>query len=163
MNWDAIGAVGEIISALVVALTLGYFAIQLRAAKDAAADANRLERAKGVREMMLATSLNNELRMTLTKGLNLEGYYEKLGNDLKMSPDEASSFDWAMLYWFWLHWGQFASETRSTDVEELTNVVQQFYTNPVVRKCWENSPWAKPALDRDFVSFVDKILSSSND
>ena len=112
---------------------------------------------------MLATSLNDEFRMTLTKGLNLEGYYEKLGNDLKMSPDEASSFDWAMLYWFWLHWGQFASETRSTDIEELTNVVQQFYTNPGVKKCWENSPWAKPALDRDFVSFVDQILSSSND
>ena len=55
MNWDAIGAIGEIISALVVALTLGYFAIQVRADKDAAADANRLERAKGVREMMLAT------------------------------------------------------------------------------------------------------------
>ena len=112
---------------------------------------------------MLATSLNDEFRMTLTKGLNLEGYYEKLGNDLKMSPDEASSFDWVMLYWFWLHWRQFASVTRSTDIEELTNVVQQFYTNPGVRKCWESSPWAKTALSRDFVSFVDLVLSSSND
>ena len=55
MNWEAIGAIGEIIGAAAVALTLGYFAIQLRASKDAAADANRLERAKGVREMMLAT------------------------------------------------------------------------------------------------------------
>ena len=111
-------------------MTLGYFAIQVRAAKDAAADANRLERAKGVREMMLATSLNDEFKKTLTKGLNLESYYETLGEDLKMPPHEASSFDWAMLYWIWLYWVQFTCETRSTDVEELTNVVQQFYTNP---------------------------------
>ena len=152
MNWEAIAAVGEIVSAMVVALTLGYFAIQLRAAKDAAADINRLERAKGVREMMLATSLNNEL----------ESYYQELGKHLQMSPEEASTFDWAMLYWFWLHWGQFASETRDTDIEELSNVVRQFYANPGVRKCWERSPWAKPVLEHDFVSFVDEVLKKNN-
>ena len=69
MNWETIAAFGKIVSAMVVAFTLGYFVIQLRAAKDAAADINRLERAKGVREMMLATSLNNDLRETVTKGL----------------------------------------------------------------------------------------------
>ena len=162
MNWEAIAAIGEIISAMAVALTLGYFAIQLRAAKAAAADINRPERAKGVREMMLATSLNDELRGTLTKGLKLESYYEELGKDLQMSPGEASSFDWAMLYWFWLHWGQFASETRKTDIEELANVVRQFYANPGVRECWERSPWAKPVLDNDFVSFVDEVLKKNN-
>ena len=106
MNWEAIGAIGEIIGAAAVALTLGYFAIQLRASKDAAADANRLERAKGVREMMLATSLNAEFKEIITKGLQLQNYYEELGKDLNMTPEEASTFDWAMLYWFWLHWGQ---------------------------------------------------------
>ncbi len=30
MNWDAIGAVGEILGALVVVVTLGYLAIQIR-------------------------------------------------------------------------------------------------------------------------------------
>ena len=162
MNWEAIAAVGEIVSAMVVALPLGYFAIQLRAAKAAAADINRLERAKGVREMMLATSLNNDLRETVTKGLKLESYYQELGKDLQMSPEEASTFDWAMLYWFWLHWGQFASETRDTDIEELANVVRQFYANPGVRECWERSPWAKPVLEHDFVSFVDEVLKKNN-
>ena len=44
MNWEAIGALGEIISALVVAITLAYFDIQLRSSREAASDANRLER-----------------------------------------------------------------------------------------------------------------------
>ena len=47
MNWDAIGAIGEITGALAVVLTLGYFGIQIRAAREAAADTNRLQRCKG--------------------------------------------------------------------------------------------------------------------
>ena len=31
MNWDAIGAVGEIIGALAVVVTLAYLAVQIRA------------------------------------------------------------------------------------------------------------------------------------
>ena len=52
MNWEAIGAIGEIVGALAVVLTLGYLANQVRHAKEAAADTNRLERSKGVRDMM---------------------------------------------------------------------------------------------------------------
>ena len=44
MNWEAIGAIGEIVGALAVVLTLGYLANQVRHAKEAAADTNRLER-----------------------------------------------------------------------------------------------------------------------
>ncbi len=78
-----------------------------------------------------------------------------------MSSDEAASFDWAMLYWFWLHWGQYASTTKASDVEELRNLISIFYSNPGVRLCWENSPWAKPVLEKDFVNFVDEILIES--
>ena len=55
MNWDAIGAIGEITGALAVVLTLGYFGIQIRAAREAAADTNRLHHSNGVREIMLAS------------------------------------------------------------------------------------------------------------
>ena len=55
MNWDAIGAIGEITGAIAVVLTLGYFGIQIRAAREAAADTNRLHRSNGVREIMLAS------------------------------------------------------------------------------------------------------------
>ena len=65
---------------MVVGVDTSYFAIHFGAAKDAAADINRLERAKGVREMMLATSLNNDLRETVTKGLKLEVIIKNSGN-----------------------------------------------------------------------------------
>lgn len=55
MNWETMSAIGEITGALAVVLTLGYFGIQVRAAKEAAADTNRLHRSNGVREIMLGS------------------------------------------------------------------------------------------------------------
>ena len=159
MNWEAIGALGEIVGALAVVLTLAYLAIQVRHAKEAAADTNRLERSKGVRDMMLASAADSGLRENLTKGLQLSDYYNEIASNLNMSSDEAASFDWAMLYWFWLHWGQYASTTKESDVEELRNVISGCYRNPGVRVCWEKSPWARPVLEKDFVNFVDEILA----
>ncbi len=159
MNWEAIGALGEIVGALAVVLTLAYLAIQVRHAKAAATDSNRLERSKGVRDMMLASAADSGLRENLTKGLQLSDYYNEIASNLNMSSDEAASFDWAMLYWFWLHWGQYASTTKESDVEELRNVISGFYRNPGVRVCWEKSPWARPVLEKDFVNFVDEILA----
>ena len=159
MNWEAIGALGEIVGALAVVLTLAYLAIQVRHAKEAAADTNRLERSKGVRDMMLASAADSGLRENLTKGLQLSDYYNEIASNLNMSSDEAASFDWAMLYLFWLHWGQYASTTKESDVEELRNVISGFYRNPGVRVCWEKSPWARPVLEKDFVNFVDEILA----
>ena len=51
MNWDAIGAVGEVLGATVVFITLVYLAMQVKSAKLTAIDANRLARAKGVTDM----------------------------------------------------------------------------------------------------------------
>ena len=109
--------------------------------------------------MMLASAADSGLREKLTKGLQLSDYYNEIASNLNMSSDEAASFDWAMLYWFWLHWGQYASTTKESDVEELRNVISGFYRNPGVRVCWEKSPWARPVLEKDFVNFVDEILA----
>ncbi|MDA1372383.1 MAG: hypothetical protein O2971_16680 [Proteobacteria bacterium] len=58
MNWEAIGAIGEILGAFAVVATLVYLATQIRYAKEAASDANRIARATGVREFNLAMATN---------------------------------------------------------------------------------------------------------
>jgi hypothetical protein len=59
MNWDAIGATGESLSAILVLITLIYLATQVRYAKNTAADTNRLARAKGVCDYQLACATND--------------------------------------------------------------------------------------------------------
>ena len=65
MNWDAIGAIGQILGAMAVLVTLGYLAVQIRVARSTATDANRLTRAAGVHEAMLALVGNENLIETL--------------------------------------------------------------------------------------------------
>jgi hypothetical protein len=163
MNWEAIGAIGEILGALVVVITLVYLASQVRHAKDASADTNRLERSKGVRDMLMASALNSDLSKTMAKGLKVQDYYAEIAPKLDLSVEEAAQFDWAMAYYFWLHWGQYASTTKESDMQELENLVAVFYAHPSVRLCWEKSPWGKPLLEDSFVSFVDEILAADPD
>ena len=40
--------------------------------------------------------------------------------------------------------------------------MQLFYNNTGVQLVWSNSPFAKPALENDFVNFVERIIIPQN-
>jgi hypothetical protein len=159
MNWEAIGAIGEIVGAVAVVGTLVYLASQVRSAKTATIDSNRLTRASGVREMCLEYTRNNELRQSTVEAYGLQPYFKTYAEKFGLSLDEASRVDFSHVYFFWLHWGQFASSIDEADVTEFTNLVENFYTRDAVRYSWENSPFVND-LDPQFQAFVNKILSS---
>jgi hypothetical protein len=52
MNWDALGAIGEIVGATAVVVTLGYLAVQIRAGTRATQSASRSEITRDYRQMM---------------------------------------------------------------------------------------------------------------
>ena len=162
MNWEAISAIGEITGALAIELTLGYFGIQVRAANEAAADTNRLHRFNGVRDIMLASIANTEIRQALEKGLGTSPLHDMFSKELGISKDEALIMHWTMLAWFWLHWGQYASTVTKKEIEELTGVVQLFYNSPGVQLVQNNILFAKPALENDFINFVEGIITPQN-
>ena len=89
MNWEAISAIGEITGALAVVLTFGYFGIQIRATRELAADTNRLHRSNGVREIMLTSIANIEIRQALEKRLGTRPLHEMFSKELGISTDEA--------------------------------------------------------------------------
>ena len=166
MNWDAIGAVGEIVGALAVVLTLAYLALQVRTARKATIDQNTLARASGVREMMLTVVENDELRMNFIRDSGVEPHYDQLARSLGVSVEEASRLEWHNSLWFWLPWGQWTATHDEKGLKELKHLIASFYSNPSIRKSWDSSPWGKPILDPEFVRFVDEILakvSSGND
>lgn len=62
INWTAIAAIGQLFSAVAVALTLIYLTMQIRRAEIAASDANRLARANGVVTFWLEAMHDPEFR-----------------------------------------------------------------------------------------------------
>lgn len=162
MNWEAIGAVGEIVGALAVVLTLVYLALQVRTAKRATIDQNTLSRADGVREMILAICQDDSLRMGVVDDAQLRHVYEDFAQSKGITVEAASKVDWQNCYWFWLHWGQWASTHDEIGINELEHLIASFYSSPGMRMSWEKSPWSKPLLDPVFVKFVDSILKDAD-
>lgn len=162
MNWDAIGAAGEVLGALAVVFTLLYLALQVRDSKKATADSNRLERAVGVREGMLAAAQNDDLRYSFDKTAGLSEFHESMAHNLGVSVDEAARSHYFTVYWFWVHWGQFSSTTERRDLTDLENLINRLYQNQPFDYCWKHSPWAAPILDREFVNFVDDLLDRTS-
>jgi hypothetical protein len=111
--------------------------------------------------MMLATATNTELANSVSKSHGLGPYHEAYAAQFGVAPAEAGRSDWFHVYYFWLHWGQYASSTSAKDIAELKNLVTAFYQLPAVRYSWDHSPYAKPVLDPEFVEFVDHTLSIS--
>ena len=160
MNWEAIGAIGEILGATVVFITLAYLATQVRFAKLAAADTNRLARAKGVTDMQLAMLGSPDTLAAFMKANKTLDYYESLAEDLGISSEEAQKTDTMCIYWFWLHWGQFRSQNTLEDIEELAQTVGKFYQLPAMLYCWNNSPFGKALLEDKFGKFVDESIAA---
>ena len=86
MNWDAVGALSEAVGAITVVVTLAYLATQIRYAKVAASDSNRLTRANGVREMYLALSQDPSLGLALAKvDPDADDYFRRFGEAFGIS------------------------------------------------------------------------------
>ena len=160
MNWDAIGAVGEITGAIAVVATLAYLALQVRFAKTVAAESNRLTRATGVRDALLAQATNDELRNSMTRTYGLQAWYEQFGQAFDVSADDAGRADAMHLYWFWVHWAQWAATNDERGYAELTHIIRSFYSTPAIRYSWDHAPFAKPILEPGFVEFVEAALAA---
>ncbi len=158
MNWEAIGAIGEIVGALAVIVTLIYLALQIRYTHRVAADTNRRYRASGVMDGMKLLVSDEGLRKSWSKAIKLEEIYDELGKKLNLSQDEATKFDYFFIYWIWLHWGQYLSVSTDEDREEIEHLVANFYSIEALQICLRDSPF-RNTLDEKFVQFIEEVTA----
>jgi hypothetical protein len=163
MNWEAIGAVGETLGAFLVLITLIYLATQVRYAKNAAADANRLARAKGVCDLQLIAASNDQLNQSNIAANGWISWYQELAANRSITVEEAMRADAMSTYWFWLHWGQFTSTNNREDLLELGDTIGKFYQAPAIKYSWEKGPFSKPLLSKEFIVFVEKYMAKYSD
>lgn len=158
LNWEAVGAVGELVGAFAVIVTLAYLALQIRYTHRVAADTNRRYRASGVMDGMKVLVSDDGLRNSWTKSLKLEDIYDDLGQKLNLSQDEATKFDYFFLYWVWLHWGQYLSVSTDEDLQEIEHIVANFYSLEALQICLKHSPF-RNTLDEKFVQFIEEVTA----
>jgi len=92
MNWEAIGAIGEIMGALAVVATLGYLAVQIR---------QNTEREQLGQEFV-SNQYFNELRMLIAGDEALADIEARgIRNVSSLSELERRRFDELMVSWIW--------------------------------------------------------------
>jgi hypothetical protein len=127
MNWDAIGAVGEMIGSLAVVVTLVYLALQVRTAKvESSSNAIAVER-----EVYLAT------RAQFVENADL---WVKGNSGGELSASERFAFDElvsakADQHFFWFARGVVSGNALDQQVA-ITDLALFFHRFPVAYACW---------------------------
>jgi hypothetical protein len=99
MNWNALGAIGEIIGALAVFLTLGYLAVQIR------------QNTKAVRASALDSSVSavNNVRVAIFQSSEVTALYQEgLVNPEELGDGERERFRLLMHTIIWSVWNIYA-------------------------------------------------------
>jgi hypothetical protein len=90
MNWDAIGAIGEMLGATGVVVTMLYLTAQIREARRATQAVVIWEKAKAIRDMSLVWYTNPEVpRLMFEYGRSTEGEFNR-----KFEEDRERSFQY---------------------------------------------------------------------
>ena len=107
MNWEAVGAIAETLSVILVLMTLVYLAIQVRDAKDQVRRSTQERRHSNLRELYLAPTQNVELASVCSRAEaawkpEIESE-EQLFEAAGLSPQEAVIWLCYQRAW-WTHW-----------------------------------------------------------
>jgi hypothetical protein len=122
MDWNALGAIGEIVGALAVFLTLGYLAVQIR------------QNTKAVRASALDSSVNavNNVRVAIFQSSEVTALYQEgLVNPEELGDGERERFRLLMHTIIWSVWNIYA-QTEYGGLSSSTWAAQLPFLNRVM-------------------------------
>ena len=147
MNWEAIGAIGEIIGALAVFLTLAYLAVQIRqntnAVRAAALDAS-VNSVTGIRAKIFSDAALMEI------------YLKGLANQEDLNEIDKARFIQMMQNILWAQWNVY-SQARFAGLSSDVWKSQMFVINRVF-----SSPGGKWFLCNYKNEFPDSFINELN-
>ena len=140
MNWEAIGAIGEVLGAAGVILTLGYLAFQIRQNNRHLAHEAQRSRAQAVRENMKIMTEYAEICMKDSDGETLTS---------------AESFQLVNIWYgaLWSYQTSFLQLPRHQTTPGATTFRRFFETMPSMRTAWEQH---RDSFDPNFVRFMEE-------
>jgi hypothetical protein len=103
VNWEIIGAVGELISGLAVLLTLVYLSWQLRDARNEMRQTIRQNRDTALREILIAEMNHNEDLVRIDSALGVNTHVARiLTEKLDLPPKDVQLYSKRQeLWWFY--------------------------------------------------------------
>ena len=147
MNWEAIGAIGEIFSGIAVLATLVYLAVQVRQAKKQIALTGIQERARQLQNVMLPIATDPSLASIIIKA-----GHPPFG-EFGLDPEEAHRFGaWSHA---WMQWAQANHYLLPEGADD--ELMKLWLLLPAWAEFWEKN---KGIFDTEFVERMEGLKNS---
>ena len=162
MNWDAIGALGELISAFAVLATLVYLSVQVRQAKNSIRDNARTARFQADMDLLLHMSGNNYFNSAAGKlwsskaSPDFRAFEYALTTKYKLSEEEAISFNTWCFAWLKFQEHCFLQPLSKEDRLMHDSQISGWFQLPALIEFWTEEN--KTFLDDRFISHVEGLL-----
>lgn len=166
INWDAIGAVGELVGAAAVLATLFYLAKQIKHSHESRERANELAQASSIAE---SNTLFQSVWEQLAHDGELAGIYQRAMSGEDLNPVESVRFvGFLNLYFSWMEvlYSQTVVDLGFSDVEsskQFFDIGMPFISkllNTTVGEAWWNGD-AKSYYSPGFYNDLSKIHNNS--
>ena len=163
MNWEALGATGEIIAAFAVVLSLIYLAAQIRTNTHHVNELNRSQRQTSLNEV--GTRFTNFRSLVANNG-DLTSVWQRGREDYDALDEvEREQFDLLIIEFLWGFGMLFLYRQQRTiddDVFELTLANLPVYLlHPGVRQWWECSEHKREFPD-EFIEHVEALWAGES-
>ncbi len=165
MNWDEVGAIGQVLGSIAVFVTLGYLSIQVRHAKQEVQRATAIDRATTGRELSLARATSEPLcalriKCRLAFGQEEIPYpFVARAVERGLTEEEAIALHFEELAWFYPRVPaiQYIDHLPASERETFNLLVRRNYGNLEPSRTWYEC--TKPILNRDAVRYIDNLLA----
>jgi hypothetical protein len=166
MNWDAIGAIGEVMGSLAVFITLGYLALQIRHARSEARRALSQGRSEAHRDLLDrqqdAAILGATLKADAALGWQPTTFQAALMERAGLTIEEASRVASMCIAW-WTYVLQiipYVDELPAMERTAFENRVRGNYGRPGVGRLFYET-YLKSTAHPDALRYVERVLARS--
>ena len=167
MNWDAIGAVGEVLGSLAVFITLGYLAVQIRHARSEARRALSQGRSEAHRDLLArqqdAAVLGATLKADTRLGWQPTAFQAALMERGGLTLEEACRVASMSIAW-WTYILQIVPYVEELPPMERTafeNRVRGTYGRPGVGRLFYET-YLRSTAHPDALGYVERVLARGN-
>lgn len=164
MNWEEVGAIGQVLGSVAVFITLGYLSVQVRHARTDVKRSLRLSRVTNSRELLLLSATNERLARIIQAGMQAVGPGNRTPSMLAFVENAGlSEPDASALFYYYMAWWQhraftitYIDEMSHEERAEFDGGIRSFYASNLSRLWYENE---KSRLNPNTVRYIDNVLA----
>ena len=163
MNWEAVGAIGEIVGATGVIVSLVYLAAQIRHSNRQVDEQSRSSQLASAAAVARGFA---DFRRSFIHDSELTAIWVKGGNELdELTPEERLRFDYSAveLFWSWAMVWLYTQQGVFDPIiaDQTMKNLELYVTLPGIRKWWFESGH-RAEYPEGFASDVDTILKKKH-